>query len=482
MQGENDYMDIRKLGKKAQIGILSAVLLLAFGLLWWWLATGKEEVVFTSNKLEVEIHDKVNLRNLIKYVRDDHKEKVVIDSSSLNTDKVGKYKVTYKYQDKVYPLMISVVNRQPPQFNIHDFTVPIGMQVSPLLGVDDIKSPTKTRTYFAKKYTFSKKGDVAVKITVEDESGNKTTKKCTVHVVAKNTEPPVLEGVRDLIVHKGDTKFNYLHGIFARANYDPKPIVTVDTSKIDINRADTYPITYIAKDHSGNECRKTCHVVVSDTKEIGTMVPTKEKVMYLTFDDGPSQYTQPILDILDRYQVKATFFVTGMHEQYVPLIKTMKKKGHTVGMHTYSHNYAQVYASIDAYYQDLSKIEGLCKRELGYVPKYIRFPGGSSNTVSRRYAPGIMSTVAKQLIDRGFQYYDWNVSSGDASGTLPAATIIANATASNAKNIMILCHDAVGKKTTVDALPSIIEHYKQLGYRFEAINDYSFVPHHHINN
>lgn len=152
-------------------------------------------------------------------------------------------------------------------------------------------------------------------------------------------------------------------------------------------------------------------------------------------------------------------------------------------MHTYSHDYKTVYASPEAYFDDLTKVGNMVKDIIGFVPKYVRFPGGSSNTVSRKYCPGIMTVLSRELINRGYQYYDWNGDSTDASGNNVAVSkLIANATASKANNINILFHDTAAKSTTVQALPAIIENYKARGYRFEAITDSSFVPHQGINN
>src|SRR5699024_3282268 len=140
-----------------------------------------------------------------------------------------------------------------------------------------------------------------------------------------------------------------------------------------------------------------------------------EKVVYLTFDDGPSENTQSILDILDQYGAKATFFITGGHEDCRPLIKKAYEAGHTIGLHTYSHDYKQVYSSVDAYFEDLEKVGEVAKEQIGYVPCFIRFPGGASNTVSAEYTPGIMTELTRKVQEKGYQYYDWNVSSGDGS-------------------------------------------------------------------
>ena len=190
-----------------------------------------------------------------------------------------------------------------------------------------------------------------------------------------------------------------------------------------------------------------------------------------------------MLDILDRYHAKATFFVTGNGQKYNYLIQEAHKRGNTIALHTYCHDYRTVYASTDAYFNDLNKVGDMVKGLIGFTPRYIRFPGGSSNTVSRHYSAGIMSNLTRMVQEKGYQYYDWNVSSGDASGNnVPTARLIANATASRNNQIMILFHDTAAKNTTVEALPKVIEHYQSLGYTFKGINDTTFTPHQRVLN
>ena len=229
------------------------------------------------------------------------------------------------------------------------------------------------------------------------------------------------------------------------------------------------------------EVKDRSDFAVQPGKAVGTTEQTAEKIVYLTLDDGPSENTQAVLDILDRYHAKATFFVTGIMPEYKDMIKVAYDKGHTIGMHTYSHDYAKVYASTDAYFQDLDQIGELVKEEIGYVPCFIRFPGGSSNTVSKKYTAGIMSTLVQEVQNRGYQYYDWNGSSGDGS-VRTTEELVAQATSFESNNIILLCHDSHGKQTTVEALPQIIEHYQSLGYTFKALDRESFVAHHGVNN
>lgn len=210
--------------------------------------------------------------------------------------------------------------------------------------------------------------------------------------------------------------------------------------------------------------------------------PNGEKTVYLTFDDGPSANTERVLDILDSYGIKATFFVTAIQPDYAPWIKEAYSRGHTIGMHTYSHDYAQVYSSVDAYFADLDAIGQVVQDQIGYVPCFIRFPGGSSNTVSRNYTSGIMTMLSQEVLNRGYQYYDWNASCGDGSDH-PADVLYAEATKfDGTENIILLMHDSAAKDTTVEALPQVIEYYQGQGYVFKAIDRSTMVPHHSVNN
>ena len=224
----------------------------------------------------------------------------------------------------------------------------------------------------------------------------------------------------------------------------------------------------------------------SDSVQPGVPVGTteaddNEKVVYLTFDDGPSKNTQKVLDILDEYNAKATFFITGQQPEYLSMIKTAYDAGHTIGLHSYIHDYEKVYASVDAYFEDLEKIGEIAKEQIGFVPCYIRFPGGVSNTVSRKYTKGIMSKLTEMVQEKGYQYYDWNVSSGDGSKATKEE-IIKQSETDEYNHIMILFHDAATKDTTVEALPEILKYYQDHGYEFRAIDRDSLIFHHQTNN
>lgn len=208
------------------------------------------------------------------------------------------------------------------------------------------------------------------------------------------------------------------------------------------------------------------------------------KVVYLTFDDGPSAHTAEVLDILDRYGIKATFFVTGINPDYLDMIGECYRRGHTIGMHTYTHDYAQVYASVDAYWSDLNAIADVVREQIGYVPCFIRFPGGSSNTISANYTIGIMSQLSQDVLTAGYQYYDWTASCGD--GAVHTANELVEATKADTSygytSIIFLMHDGADKATTVEALPRIIEYFQGEGYAFAPLDRNTPVPHHGIGN
>lgn len=217
-------------------------------------------------------------------------------------------------------------------------------------------------------------------------------------------------------------------------------------------------------------------------KAPGTQTQSSKKIVYLTFDDGPSENTDAILSILKQNHIHATFFVSGMYPQYRHLIKKAYDEGNTIGLHTETHKY-EIYRSEQAYFDDLDQIAKIVKSEIGFVPAFVRFPGGSSNTVSRNYAQGIMGTLAADLNKRGYQYYDWNADSTDAAHSEDnVADLVKHATACNDNNIVLLCHDAPHKGTTVQALQRIIDNYRSRGYTFKGISRNSYAPHQPIAN
>lgn len=214
-----------------------------------------------------------------------------------------------------------------------------------------------------------------------------------------------------------------------------------------------------------------------------TRVMPAGKVCYLTFDDGPSDRTIEILDVLDRYEVAATFFVVGSSKlQYLPRIV---EKGHAIGLHANNHDYSKIYKSTDAYFKDLAALSDKVFDKIGVHPMIMRFPGGGSNKVSQKHCKGIMTHLTSQVQIKGYAYFDWNVDSGDASSkNVTAKTITDNVLSAAAKkdSICVLMHDISSKNATVEALPKIIEGLQKMGYRFEILTKNSYGFHHTVQN
>lgn len=214
---------------------------------------------------------------------------------------------------------------------------------------------------------------------------------------------------------------------------------------------------------------------------VPTPTPSTGKTVYLTFDDGPSSYTPQILDTLDKYGVKATFFVkNGGKYNYV--MKDIVSRGHSIGLHTYSHDYAKIYASDTAYFNDLNKISDLVYEQTGVRSKIMRFPGGTSNTVSRKHSKGIMTRISKSVTQQGYVYFDWNCSNGDADGanTVQKQLNYCSQYPKSASRVVVLMHDT--KKVTRDALPKIIEYYKSCGFEFGVLTTSVPPVQHRVNN
>ncbi|RKN86214.1 polysaccharide deacetylase family protein [Paenibacillus ginsengarvi] len=199
------------------------------------------------------------------------------------------------------------------------------------------------------------------------------------------------------------------------------------------------------------------------------------KTAYLTFDDGPSENTEPIIDILRRFNVKATFFVIGDPSQKGRMLyRKIAENGHVIGNHTYTHDYSVVYKSVAGFKRDVEKLDELLEQSTGRRPEILRFPGGSNNRQARKYGGArIMSDVIAAMGKDHVSYFDWNVSSTDAALSVQKREEIVEAVRQGAlgkPNIIVLFHDMDKKNTTVEALPEIIQNLKEQGYRFDVLS------------
>ena len=195
------------------------------------------------------------------------------------------------------------------------------------------------------------------------------------------------------------------------------------------------------------------------------------RVCCLTFDDGPSENTDRILEILDRYGVKATFFVVGNSVTSAVNQERMRRiaaAGHTIAMHSWSHDYSKVYASVEGFLEEFNQLYEYIYEITGVHPTIFRFPGGSINSYDR----GLYQEIIAEMTRRGFIYFDWNVSAGDSTPTPAAASLLAsNWLRGVGRDLVVtLAHDSSPRITTPDALPTVIEGYLAAGYTFSALH------------
>ena len=316
--------------------------------------------------------------------------------------------------------------------------------------------------------------------TVSDSSGNKTSVQRTIEYNDGIAPTITLNGDSDITIKAG-TRFED-PGCTAKDSHGNDISDSVSVSdNISTYRAGTYTITYSVTDKFGNETSIDRTVTVEAVKQTAT-TSSGNKVVYLTFDDGPGAHTQQLLDILDKYNVKVTFFVTNVNSGYENMIAKEAAAGHTVAIHSASHDYKKIYSSVDAYFADLNEMSDIIYAQTGQRPKLIRFPGGSSNTVSLKYCSGIMTTLTKAVTDQGYKYFDWNVSSGDAGGTTSTEEVYQNVVnGMKSHNVsVVLQHDIKG--FSVNAVERIIQWGLANGYTFLPLTTSTEDVHHGVNN
>lgn len=196
------------------------------------------------------------------------------------------------------------------------------------------------------------------------------------------------------------------------------------------------------------------------------------KWAYLTFDDGPSGYTGRVLDILQEYGIKATFFVNGRTDaNSLNIYRRIVNEGHAIGNHTYSHQYVNIYSSVNGFDNDFNSLQNLILNTTGVTMDIMRFPGGSNNGVSNSYSSGIMNLLTSRYRDLGYAYFDWNSSAGDTGAGATTTSVINNVTNQcyNKDYAIILMHDSKG--TTPGALPTIIHNLTNLGFKFDKLSN-----------
>lgn len=458
------------------IFILFIIDVLSFGV--WFLFLNKRLVIKNyEEELVVNLNDNyVDKVPNICYGSIVSCKKLEIDvKNDVDTKVIGNYEIEYSYQylEQVETLIkkVRVIDVTKPNITV-DGTLkvcPNGKIISDNYeSIDDYDGDITNNVKLI---------DVDGQYYLEsvDSSGNNT--QVLVDVLKEDAVKPEIKLTGDKVYLQVNEKYQE-KGFIASDNCDGDITSNVTvTNNINIKKAGNYEVVYKIVDSSGNETSITRKVAV--IKKNNVINPTG-KTIYLTFDDGPGPYTGKLLDILDKYNVKATFFVTNQFPTYQKYIKEAYNRGHSIGIHTYTHNF-NIYRSVDSYFNDLNLMGNLIKKLTGAESKIVRFPGGSSNTISRNYQKGIMSTLVNELTSRGYSYFDWNLDSRDAGG-LTTSSAVSNQIIKNLNGgtKMVLLHDI--KSYTVNAMETVIQEALSRGYTFEKVNINSPTYHHGLNN
>ena len=319
--------------------------------------------------------------------------------------------------------------------------------------------------------------------TVSDAQGNTTTVYRNVTFV--DTTPP------ELTLLGGDSYEAPAHRVFEDPGVQAVDLGDGDlSSQVQVTGTvntrmpgNTATLTYTVTDSAGNTATATRNVTI--VKDMNKPAPTPtDKVIYLTFDDGPGPYTEKLLDILDKYDIQVTFFVTDQFDENIDMIGEAYRRGHVIGIHTLYHDFSTVYSSVDAYFKDFQAMQDIVVAQTGQETNIFRFPGGSSNTISN-FNPGIMTTLTQEATNRGLYYFDWNCDSGDAETNNGDPQTVFNRVTSDISYCednfyVVLQHDI--KEFSVDAVEDIINWGLDNGYIFRGLSEDSPECHHAVNN
>ena len=403
----------------------------------------------------------------------------VTEENNVDPQTVGTYTVSYYAECLWYSQRVErtvhVVDTKPPVIDLvsspDTFTIPgEAYQEEGYSAEDNYDGDLTSQVKREEKDGF-------VTYQVQDSSGNQTTVRR--EIVYFDPIPPelTLAGEEKIVLSAG---YSYSEpGYTATDNCDGDLTEQVTVSgSVNIYQAGTYYLEYSVEDSYGNTATATRTVTVLPIRQPETVTPTG-KVIYLTFDDGPCSNTGRLLDILNQYNVKATFFV--VNNGYYDTLRRIAQEGHSLAIHTATHNYSQIYASEEAYFDDLNTMRSIIQEETGVDTTLLRFPGGSSNTVSS-FNKGIMTRLTKAVTDMGYQYFDWNVDSNDAGGASSADEVFRNVVNGiGGKNTsVVLQHDIKG--FSVDAVEKIIVWGIANGYTFLPLDASSPTCHHGVNN
>lgn len=393
----------------------------------------------------------------------------VVQSGEIFTEKVGAYArsftASFLWLDISQLMAVRVVDTQPPVITLKGTGIADGCTAYDDYDGDLTDQVTWSITENVLTYQ------------VVDSSGNHAF--CQRIIENDEMTPPELT----LLGEKNVTLL--LGQEYAEAGFTARDAMGKDitykvsvSGQVDNRTIGEYVITYCVTDVFGSTVTAERIISVQAHPQPETQMP-EGKVICLTFDDGPSSHTLRLLEILDKYGVKATFFVVDNEFSY--LFEEIVERGHSIGVHTASHIYDEVYASEEAYFKDFMQVHQLIFDRTGVKTTLMRFPGGSSNSVSK-FNPGIMTRLSAIVTDYGLQYFDWNVNAQDAVSADSAQQVYHNVICGIQKQnfSIVLQHDIYGY--SVDAVEKIIQWGLDNGYTFMPLQPDSPTCHQQIQN
>ena len=460
------------------IAIILGIILIIMGILFW--IFGGIEVKLLGDK-EITISYKSDYHDE-GFIITKYDEKVAenkykyIEESNVDTNNLGDYKVNYhiNYFIKKYDIVriVHVVDDIKPDIVTNIETIEKDYCSKKVLSTLEYTAQDNYDGDITEKI-IKEEREEGVVLTVTDENGNSAVKNILYTYTEKPKDKFTLNGSSTVYVAKG-SKYSESGTTYKDGCGNKVDVKVTTKGSVDTSKNGEYKLTYTANDQT-----LTRKVVVYTPSSNGGG-STSGKVIYLTFDDGPGSYTEKVLNTLKKYNVKATFFVTHQFGGYVNLIKKEYEQGHAVGVHSYTHNW-NVYKSVDAYVNDFNKMNADIEKYTGSKSKIFRFPGGSSNTISRNYAKGVVKAIASRMTSNGYQYFDWDVDSGDAAGA-SRSKIYSNVVngVKKCSKCIVLMHDI--KANTVNELDNILKTLTSNGYKFGTLNVNSPTVHHSIAN
>ncbi len=485
MEQKNQIRHPRTNKKRLWMILLSVFLVLAVGVVItaavnkWKVRitlTGGDKIVAEAGKPFEDPGVKAEYYgSLLRFVKGEIPVKI---SGTVDVSTFGTYELTYEAEYK------GMHQTKTRTVEVKDTKAPvITLKSNP----DTYTLPNHPYTEEGYTATDNYDGDVTDKVTSEekdgkvyysvtDSSGNTGTVEREI-VYDDKTPPTITLTGGAAISVRVNSEYHDQYRAEDDADGDITKNVQVEGS-VDTSKEGTYQLHYKVKDSYGNEATAERTVTVKQMQND----MEADKLVYLSFDDGPGKYTERLLGILKKYNVKVTFFVTNQFPAYINMLKAEAADGHAVAVHTYTHNFAEVYANTDAYWADFDKINAVIEQQTGKKSTMFRFPGGSSNTLSKKYSPGIMTQLAQQAAQKGYTYFDWNVSSGDAGETKDSNQVAKNIINGISKHntSVILCHDI--HEYTVNAMDQVLSWATQNGYTFAPLTPESFQAHQKINN